>query len=207
MQNLIGKFDALAGIETEHKFARLLERTAFAFLVLTFISAPHSIAATQTAWIVGMFAWLVRMFVKPRPKFVRTPLDAPLWAFFGWSVVSAIFSYAPDISIDKLRVVALFLIFYFVINNLRTKRAAYFLALALIFSCMVNVVWTPIERLIGRGVEIHGLAADSPLGESRFTGRRHAFESGQWKNQHAGRRNKRIRRERNGQDFLLPTGF
>ncbi len=163
MQNLIGKFDALAGIETEHKFARLLERTAFAFLVLTFISAPHSIAATQTAWIVGMFAWLVRMFVKPRPKFVRTPLDAPLWAFFGWSVVSAIFSYAPDISIDKLRVVALFLIFYFVINNLRTKRAAYFLALALIFSCMVNVVWTPIERLIGRGVEIHGLAADSPL--------------------------------------------
>jgi O-antigen ligase len=28
---------------------------------------------------------------------------------------------------------------------------------------MFNVVWTPIERLIGRGVEIHGVRADSPL--------------------------------------------
>ncbi|CAN5288813.1 hypothetical protein BH20ACI1_BH20ACI1_32410 [soil metagenome] len=163
MQNLIGKFDALAGIETENKFARFLERIAFAFLILTFISAPHSIAATQIAWITGMFAWFVRLFIKPRPKLVRTPLDIPLWALFGWSVVSAIFSYAPDISIDKLRIVALFLIFYFAINNLRTKRAAIFLAFALIFSCMVNVVWTPIQRAIGRGVEIHEISEVSPL--------------------------------------------
>ena len=163
MQNLVGKLDALAGIETENKFARFLERIAFVFLILTFICAPHSIAATQIAWITGMFAWFVRLFIKPRLKLVRTPLDYPLWALFGWSVISAIFSYAPDISIDKLRVVALFLIFYFVINNLRTKRAAIFLAFALIFSCMVNVVWTPIQRAIGRGVEIHEIKDDSPL--------------------------------------------
>ena len=61
---------------------------------------------------------------------------------------------------------SLFLIFYFVINNLRSKRAIYFLASALIFSCMVNVVWTPIERLIGRGVEVHGIAPESPLAKT-----------------------------------------
>ena len=31
---------------------------------------------------------------------------------------------------------------------------------------MVNVVWTPIERLIGRGVEIHGIAPESPLAKA-----------------------------------------
>jgi O-antigen ligase len=31
---------------------------------------------------------------------------------------------------------------------------------------MVNVLWTPIERIIGRGVEIHGLSAQSPLAKA-----------------------------------------
>ncbi len=65
------------------------------------------------------------------------------------------FSYAPDISLDKLRGVSLFLIFYFVYGNLRTKRAARFLAFALVFSAMFAVVWMPLERIIGRGVAIY----------------------------------------------------
>ena len=166
MARFLEKLDSLAAIETENKRARLLERIAFVFLVIMVLAMPHSIAATQTAWLIGMFAWVIRLFIKPRPKLVRTPLDIALWAFFGWSAVSSIFSYAPDISIDKLRGVSLFLIFYFVVNNLRSKRAIYFLVIALIFSCMVNVVWTPIERLIGRGVEVHGIAPESPLAKT-----------------------------------------
>ena len=127
------------------------------------LSAPHSIAATQTSWIIGMLAWVIRIFIKPRPKLQRTALDIPLWAFFAWSAITSIFSYAPEISIDKLRGVALFLIFYFVINNLRSIRAVKFLSFALIFSTMIVVLWTPIERLIGRGVEIHKVSAQSPL--------------------------------------------
>ncbi len=161
MNEFLVKLDSLAAIETENRTARFLERIAFVFLVLMVLSMPHSIAATQTAWLIGMFAWFVRLFIKPRPKIVRTPLDIALWTFFGWSVVTAVFSYAPDISFDKLRGVLLFLIFYFVVNNLRSKRAVYFLVSALIFSCMFNVIWTPIERAIGRGVEIQGIAPES----------------------------------------------
>ena len=168
MAEFLEKLDSLAGIETENKRARLLERIAFIFLVIMVLAMPHSIAATQTAWLIGMFAWVIRLFIKPRLKLVRTPLDIALWAFFGWSIISSIFSYAPDISIDKLRGVSLFLIFYFVVNNLRSKRAIYFLAIALIFSTMVNVVWTPIERLIGRGVEVHGIAPDKPSGKNHY---------------------------------------
>ena len=134
MQDFLRKLDALAGIETENIWARRLERTAFVFMILMFVCAPHSIAATQTAWIAGMFFWLLRFSIKPRPRFYRTPLDLALWAFFLWSAVSAAFSYAPDLSINKLRGVAVFLIFYFVVNNLRNFRAVKFLTLALVFS-------------------------------------------------------------------------
>ncbi|MDQ3322701.1 MAG: O-antigen ligase family protein [Acidobacteriota bacterium] len=127
------------------------------------LSAPHSIAATQTAWLLGTAAWLARFFVKPRPRIVRTPLDIALWAFFGWSVITSIFSYAPEYSIDKLRNALLFLIFYFVAGNLRNVRAVKFLAFALIFSCMASVVWAPIQRIYGRGVEIYGVTPESVL--------------------------------------------
>jgi hypothetical protein len=163
MQKFLDWIDRLAATNHENKFALWLERIAFVFLILMILSAPHSIAATQTAWILGMLAFVVRFCVKPRLKLVRTPLDVPLWAFCAWSVLTALTSYAPDISLDKLRGVGLFLIFYFVVNVLRTKSAVVFLAFALIFSCMFNVVWTPFERLIGRGVEISGVRPDSPL--------------------------------------------
>lgn len=166
MRKFLDLLDRIAGTNHENKTALWLERIAFVFLILMVLSAPHSIAATQTAWLCGMLAWVIRLFVKPRPRLVRAPLDIALWAFFGWTVISSCFSYAPDISIDKLRGAGLFLIFYFVTGNVKNKRAGVFLAFALIFSCMVNVVWMPVERLIGRGVEIHGIAPESPLAKA-----------------------------------------
>jgi O-antigen ligase len=168
MENIFNKIDLLAGIETEQKLARWLERLAFVFLVLMTLAAPHSIAATQIAWLLGMVFCIARAFLKPRPKFIKTALFIPFALFFLWSVISAVFSYAPDISIDKLRNVSLFIIFFFAISNLRTIRAVRFIAFALIFSCMINVIWTPIVRLIGRGVEIQNVKETSPLYKSRL---------------------------------------
>jgi hypothetical protein len=163
MQKFFIWIDGLAAISGEKTAIKWLERVAFIFLILMVLSAPHSIAATQTAWLTGMLAWVIRLFIKPRPKLVRTPLDIALWAFFVWSAITCVFSYAPDISFDKMRNAALFLIFYFVAGNLRTKRAAVFLAFALIFSSMFVVAWTPLERVIGRGVQISGVKPESPL--------------------------------------------
>lgn len=163
MKNLLNRLDRLGGIETENKWAQRLERVAFFFLILMILSAPHSIAATQTAWLTGMTAWLASLFFKPRPKFVKTPLNVALWAFFFWTAVTSVFSYAPEISIDKLRGAAVFLIFFFVLNNLRTVRAAKFLAFALLFSCMASALWSPIERIFGRGVEVFGVKSGSIL--------------------------------------------
>ena len=168
MEKLLRWLDRLGAIETENTFARWLERVAFFFMILMFAAAPLSIAATQTAWLAGMFVWVIRLFVKPRPRLVRTPLDVALWAFFGWAIITSIFSYDSLTSFDKLRNVALFLIFYYVINVVRTSRAVVFLASVMIFSCMMTVAWTPIERIIGRGVEISGATAASPLLKASF---------------------------------------
>ncbi|HVF31386.1 MAG TPA: O-antigen ligase family protein, partial [Pyrinomonadaceae bacterium] len=166
MQTMLGRLDELAGIESDAGVVAWLERVAFVFLILMVISAPHSIAATQTAWITGMFVWIIRLFFQPRVKFRFGLLDAALWGFFLWSVITSLTSYAPDISVNKLRGAAVFLIFYFVLYNLRTRRAIHTVAFTLIVSCMVNVLWTPVQRLIGRGVEIHGLAPNSPLAKA-----------------------------------------
>ena len=166
MEKFFDRLDGLAGIESGKPIVSWLERIAFVFLILMLVSAPHSIAATQTAWITGMVVWIVRLFFRPRVPFKFGALDAALWGLFAWSVISSIVSYDPATSIDKLRGVALFPIVYFVIYNLRNLRAVYFAAFMLIFSCMVNVVWTPVQRLIGRGVEIHGLQPESPLAKA-----------------------------------------
>lgn len=166
MRNVLVQLDDLADIKIENRLIRWLERIAFVFMILMFACAPHSIAATQISWLTGMFVWVVRLFFDSRPRLVRTPLDAALWIFFAWSVITSVFSYDPPTSLDKLRNVALFLIFYYVVNVVRTKRAAVFLALTMIASTMVSVVWTPIERIAGRGVEIVGASKASPLSKA-----------------------------------------
>ncbi|MCS6875057.1 MAG: O-antigen ligase family protein [Pyrinomonadaceae bacterium] len=143
-----------------------LEIIAFSCLFLMVLFSPHSIAASQTAWLIGMFFLLARFLVKPKLYLQRTPLDLPLLAFFLWSVVSSVFSYTPLISIDKLRSVAIFLVFYFVIALVKSSKTSLILCFVLIASCMINVLYVPVERIIGRGVEIHGLKPESPLAKA-----------------------------------------
>ena len=119
MQSYIERLDRFAGIESGGEVVRWLERVAFAFLILMVIAAPHSIAATQIAWLTGMLAWLISAVIRWRSgewigKQTPRALSIGLWIFFAWSLITSLTSYAPDISINKLRGVAVFLIFYFV---------------------------------------------------------------------------------------------
>lgn len=169
MKKALEWLDNLAAINEGSGAAQWLDRAVFVFLILMVVSAPHSIAATQISWLIGMLLWAIRFAFKPRPGFGRSSLHIALIAFFGWTVLSSIFSYAPAVSLDKLRGAGLFLIVFFVAGNVRGRRAAIFVASALIFSAMVNVISTPIERLIGRGVEIHSVDPNGPLARAGLT--------------------------------------
>ena len=157
MKRILKRLDAIAVVAQHSSSAKWLERAAFLSILLLALAAPHSIAATQTAWLIGLVCWTARMFLKPRPAFHFRWLDAALLSFVGWTILSSTLSYEPAISLDKLRGVGLFLILYLVICNLRSMRAVVLVAAVLIVSCMFNVVLVPLERIVGRGVEINGV--------------------------------------------------
>jgi O-antigen ligase len=149
-------------------FSVWCERGTIACLVLIALCAPHSIAATQTAWLLGILFWLLRFAFRPRPTLFRTPVDYLLLGFFVLSGVSGIFSYSPIVSIGKMRAASLFTIVYLVAQNVRSLRLAHMLALTLIGSCMVNVFWTAGQLIVGRGVKVQGVSAASPLAKAVF---------------------------------------
>ncbi|MBC7931992.1 MAG: O-antigen ligase family protein [Rubrivivax sp.] len=134
-----------------------------ACLFLLAVAAPHSIAGTQGAWILGMALWLARFFVRPRPATHRTPVDPWLLGFFVLTLLTALTSYDPDVSIGKLRAASLFTIVYLVAENVRDRRVLRALALTLVASCALGLVHTFGVVAAGRGMKVHALTEGSPL--------------------------------------------
>src|SRR5215213_1577240 len=144
------------------------ERAVIGCVFLIAVFAPHSIAFTQTAWVLGLLFWLLRFAFYPRPRVFRSPVDYLLFGFFVLSGVSCVFSYSPFVSVGKMRAASLFTIVYLVAQNVRSLRLAHVLAVTLIGSCMVNVFLTAGQLVLGRGVKVQGVKAESPLGKAVF---------------------------------------
>jgi hypothetical protein len=149
--------------QVKSQAAKVLDGGIVAFLFVFAAAAPNSIAATQSAWLIGMALWLVRLAFPPRPKFYRTPVDYLLLGFFILTGLSAFLSYEPMVSIGKLRAASLFTIIYLFVENVASLRLARLLALTLIGGCMVSVLFTAGQRLVGRGVKVYGVSERSPL--------------------------------------------
>lgn len=145
-----------------------LERAVIGCLFLIASFAPHSIAVTQAAWLLGMVLWLARFAIYPRPILARSPVDYALLGFFVLSGISGIFSYNPFMSIGKMRAASLFTIVYLVAQNVRSLRMVRLLALTLIGSCMINVFLTAGQLAIGKGVKVQGVTPESPLAKAVF---------------------------------------
>ncbi|MDQ3819329.1 MAG: O-antigen ligase family protein [Acidobacteriota bacterium] len=138
------------------------------WLFLFAIFAPHSIALTQMAWGGALLTFGARFLLRPRPRIKRSPIDYALLGFLALTLVSSFLSYDPGVSIGKLRAVSLFTIIYLVAWNVTSKRVLRLLALALVASCVVNVFYTFGERIVGRGVKVEGIKAESPLRAAVF---------------------------------------
>lgn len=150
-----------------------LDRAIVAALVLLVIAAPNSIAATQTAWLLGMLFWVLRFAVWPRPTLHRTPIDYAMLGFFILTGLSALLSYEPMVSIGKLRAASLFTIVYLFAQNVRSARVLRALAILLVASCMVSVIYTFGQYAVGRGVKVYEVRSDSPLSAARRVSREH----------------------------------
>jgi hypothetical protein len=91
-----------------------------------------------------------------------------MFAFFLVTAISSFLSYAPSVSIGKLRAASLFLIVYLFAENIRSAKILRLLTILLIAACLVNVLFTFGQFAIGRGVKVSGVAANSPLSEARL---------------------------------------
>src|SRR5262245_62896746 len=120
-----------ANSESSSPLSKWLDRGVLFCIVLIALFSPHSIAISQGGWLLGMVFWVARLTVYPRPRLYRTPLDYALLGFFILSGLSALFSYAPLVSIGKLRAASLFTVVYLVAENIRSPRLVRLLARAL----------------------------------------------------------------------------
>src|ERR1700741_859480 len=116
---------------------RWIERGIVGCIFLIAIFAPHSIAATQSAWLLGLVLWALRFAFYPRPNLFRSPVDYALLGFFIISGVSGVFSYNLVMSIGKMRAASLFTIVYLISQNVRSLRLVKLLTYCLIGSCMI----------------------------------------------------------------------
>src|SRR5215207_2010736 len=154
---------------THHSSLSLwLERATVACLFLYAAAAPHSIAGTQTAWLLAMALWAARLCVRPRPKLFRTPVDKWLLGFFVLTFLTSLTSYDMDVSIGKLRAASLFTVVYVAAENVRSPRVMRALALTLVASCALGLVHTFGVYARGRGVKLRAMTADSPLRAARL---------------------------------------
>ncbi len=156
------------GTRRERRAAFWIDRAITFWLFVLAIAAPHSIAATQFAWGCGLILWAARFLLRPRPAVPKTPIDYALLGFFVLTVISALFSYDRATSVGKLRAASLFTIVYLVAGNVHGRRVLRLLALTLIISCLVSVLYTFGERAIGRGIRLAGVAQNSPLRAALF---------------------------------------
>ncbi len=170
-----GKSDTLTrsrNTEISSAPVKWLDWITVGFLFIFAVFAPHSIAVTQTAWLLGMLFWLVRFAFYPRPRVFRTPIDYALIGFFILTGLSSFLSYEPMVSIGKLRAASLFTIVYLFSQNIPSRRIARWLALALVFSAAIGVLYVIGERIAGRGIKLGTVAETSPLAEATWTNNR-----------------------------------
>jgi hypothetical protein len=131
--------------------------------------APHSIAITQAASLLGLVAWCVKLAATRNYRLARSAIDVAILGFFACCVVSSFLSYDPLVSVKGLKSPAFFFAFYLVSNNVTSSRFAQFLGLALVGSCLINVAYSAGQLAEGRGVRIDSISVDSPLANRGLT--------------------------------------
>lgn len=141
---------------------RFLDRGLAAALFLLALSAPISIAATQTAWALAILFWIIRAVVV-RPSFQKQGLDLALLAFVGLSIVSSAFSYEREVSLRKLVAVSLVTIVYLVSSNVRNTKMLWRMVGVLLLAGVVTVAYSLTTLAVGKNLKVTRLAADSPL--------------------------------------------
>ncbi len=142
--------------------ARSGNAVALTGMLLFAAFAPHSIAGAEISLAIATAGWLLRSLVTKSAGFRRSKLDLPIWLFFLWTILSAVFSEEPSISIPKLQSVCVFLVFYLT-QAVVKRRTAIVLVAVMILSGVTGSLFSVYDLLRGRGVVVEAVAPGSPF--------------------------------------------
>jgi O-antigen ligase len=138
------------------------ERLALSGFILYAIFAPHSIAGAEIGLLLVAVGWLVRTIQRRQTGIRRSTLDLPILLFAAWTVLSAVFSAEPRVSLAKLQSVCVLFLCYLA-RAIITRRVAVLLVVLMIASGAAGALWSVIEIARGRGIVIAELSPESPF--------------------------------------------
>ena len=101
--------------------------------------------------------WLIKMGLKKRILFERTPLDIPI-LLFGLIIVSSIFtSMSPWKTLDEIRgeFLKVFALFYFSVNNINTERQIKTVIMCIAWTSLIYALYSVVGSVVF-GVEVVG---------------------------------------------------
>src|SRR3989454_12452666 len=81
----------------------ILERVIVVALFVYVVCSVISISAMQTAYVLALVAWAIRLYLQGEARQLRLPLLMPLSAFFLASVLATILAVEPLESLIELR--------------------------------------------------------------------------------------------------------
>jgi O-antigen ligase len=141
---------------------KLGQQIALAGLAIYVATAPHSVAASVIGVAIAGIGWLIRTFSTGNLGLRRSKFDLIIVLSLGWTVISALLSEEPRISIAKLQASWCVFLFYLARATI-TRTSALALTVLLIVSGSVGALYSGFDLLRGRGVVVESIAANSPL--------------------------------------------
>src|SRR5262249_8647263 len=145
-QSRLTRVDRLAAVDGVNVVARWANRALIVFILLFALSIPHSIAASQISFSLGVIFWIIRDLALRRFHFARAPIDWPLLAFGSLTVLSSALSVEPGLSLPKLKALTLFGVIYLLATNLRPTGVSLAVGL-LIVSALAGVGFSFTEKI------------------------------------------------------------
>ena len=142
--------------------AKLGQQIALGGLAIYVLFAPHSVAASAIGVAIAGGGWLIRTLGARSFGLHRSKFDLIILLSLLWTVVSAVLSEEPRISIAKLTASWTVFLFYLTRATLTRRSIMVFGALLIVSGC-AGAIYSAFDLLRGRGVVVEAISPDSPF--------------------------------------------
>jgi len=118
-------------------------------LILFAIFSPVSIAGTHISISLAVLLWIVVMLSKKRFSFRNTALNLPLLGLAAAALISTVFSVDVKFSLKGLKSASLIIVYFVVVNNLKSKSQVKTLINTLIAFTSVSAAYGIFQHFTG----------------------------------------------------------